>query len=92
MFFPFKFFVCVLIKLCKLITEGLLSVQIYRISALEKERNTPLYSRRSEFRKDYCELEELDLKGTNDRKSESEYHFSITCKFTIFTGLSAAPD
>jgi len=51
-------------------------VQIYRISALEKDRNTPLYSRRSEFRKDYCELEELDLKGTNDRKTESEYHFS----------------
>jgi len=51
-------------------------VQIYRISALEKDRNTPLYSRRSEFRKDYCELEELDLKGTNDRKAESEYCFS----------------
>ena len=43
-----------------------------RVSALEKERNTPLYSRRSEFRKDYCELEELDLKGTNDRKTESK--------------------
>jgi len=41
-----------------------------KISALEKERNTPLYSRRSEFRKDYCELEDLDLKGTNDRKTE----------------------
>ncbi|KAJ7348751.1 hypothetical protein OS493_039277 [Desmophyllum pertusum] len=41
-----------------------------KISALEKDRNTPLYSRRSEFRKDYCELEELDLKGTNDRKTE----------------------
>lgn len=41
-----------------------------RISALEKDRNTPLYSRRSEFRKDYCELEEVDLKGTNERKSE----------------------
>ena len=45
---------------------------ICRVSALEKERNTPLYSRRSEFRKDYCELEELDLKGTNDRKTESK--------------------
>ena len=56
--------------------KGLLSVQIYRICALEKERNTPLYSRRSEFRKDYCELEEFDLKGTNDRKSESEYLLS----------------
>lgn len=41
-----------------------------KISALEKDRNNPLYSRRSEFRKDYCELEELDLKGTNDRKTE----------------------
>lgn len=52
---------------------GLSSLLIYRISALEKDRNTPLYSRRSEFRKDYCELEELDLKGSNDRKSESKY-------------------
>lgn len=43
-----------------------------KISALEKDRNTPLYSRRSEFRKDYCELEEFDLKGTNDRKSEKQ--------------------
>ena len=45
---------------------------IVRISVLEKDRNTPLYSRRSEFRKDYCELEEVDLKGTNERKSESK--------------------
>ena len=45
---------------------------IVRISALEKDRNTPLYGRRSEFRKDYCELEEVDLKGTNERKSESK--------------------
>ncbi|RMX58149.1 hypothetical protein pdam_00000202 [Pocillopora damicornis] len=54
-----------------------------RISALEKDRNTPLYSRRSEFRKDYCELEEVDLKGTNERKSESNYdelmHEERTC-------------
>lgn len=64
--------------------KGLLSVQIYRISALEKDRNTPLYSRRSEFRKDYCELEEFDLKGTNDRKSESEYHlfYLVYCVYT----------
>lgn len=59
-------------------------MKIYRISALEKDRNTPLYSRRSEFRKDYCELEEFDLKGTNDRKSESEYQFSylVYCIYT----------
>lgn len=43
-----------------------------KISALEKERNAPLYSRRSEFRREYCELEELDLKGTNDRKTEKQ--------------------
>lgn len=58
---------------------------IFRISALEKERNTPLYSRRSEFRKDYCELEELDLKGTNDRKTESE--FLLCYQFFCFDSL-----
>lgn len=41
-----------------------------KISALEKDKNTPLYSRRSEFRKDYCELEELELKSTSDWKTE----------------------
>ena len=45
---------------------------IFRISALEKDKNTPLYSRRSEFRKDYCELEELELKSTSDWKTESK--------------------
>ena len=66
-------------------SKGLLSVQIYRIAALEKDRNTPLYSRRSEFRKDYCELEEFDLKGINERKSESEYHLSylVYCIYTV---------
>ncbi|XP_068688046.1 coiled-coil domain-containing protein 112-like [Montipora capricornis] len=41
-----------------------------KLSALEKEGNALFYSKRSEFRKDYCELEELYLKGTNDRKTE----------------------
>ena len=59
-------------------------MQIYRISAFEKDRNTPLYSRRSEFRKDYCELEELDLKETNDRKTESEYLFSYQVYYNIY--------
>ena len=54
-----------------------------RISALEKDRNTPLYSRRSEFRKDYCELEDLDLKGTNDRKTESKLVFVLKMFYRV---------
>lgn len=41
-----------------------------KVSTLEKEGSALLYSKRSEFRKDYCELEEITLKGAIDRKEE----------------------
>ncbi|KAL5004978.1 hypothetical protein ScPMuIL_018434 [Solemya velum] len=41
-----------------------------QVQAMEREKSTHLYSRRSEFREDYCQLEEMDKKFTDVRKSE----------------------
>ena len=40
--------------------------------ALEKEKASQLYGKKNEFRKDFCELEEHELKLTAERKRESE--------------------
>jgi len=49
-----------------------------RCNALEKERNIMMFSRRSEFRKENCSLEESEMKSMNERKTESEYkHISL---------------
>ena len=45
-----------------------------RYSALEKEKNALFYNRRSEFRKEFCIFEELDIKVANERKGESKSH------------------
>lgn len=42
----------------------------FRVVALEREKTTHLYSKRSEFRHDFSILEELDSKLTGDIKSE----------------------
>lgn len=44
-----------------------------RVQAMEREKSSHLYSRRSEFREDYCQLEEMDKKFTDVRKSECLY-------------------
>ena len=39
---------------------------------MEREKCTHLYSKRSDFRHDYCQLEEMENKATGERKSERE--------------------
>ncbi|XP_067839077.1 coiled-coil domain-containing protein 112 isoform X2 [Heptranchias perlo] len=41
-----------------------------RIANLEKDKNTHLFNKRNEFRAEYSTLEELELKLTNNRKTE----------------------
>lgn len=38
---------------------------------MEREISIHVYSKRSEFRQDYCELEESDLRMAESRKQES---------------------
>ncbi|KAK3734669.1 hypothetical protein QZH41_010790, partial [Actinostola sp. cb2023] len=42
-------------------------------NALEKERNIMMFSRRSEFRKENCSLEESEMKSMNERKTEKQH-------------------
>ncbi|XP_041042429.1 coiled-coil domain-containing protein 112-like [Carcharodon carcharias] len=41
-----------------------------QIASLEKDKSTHLFNRRNEFRAEYSTLEELELKLTNNRKTE----------------------
>ncbi|KAJ8304845.1 hypothetical protein KUTeg_018428 [Tegillarca granosa] len=41
-----------------------------RILALEREKGTHIYSKRSDFRNDFSQLEEIDRKQTTERKTE----------------------
>ncbi|XP_071794451.1 coiled-coil domain-containing protein 112-like [Asterias amurensis] len=41
-----------------------------KINSLDREKSTNLYSKRSDFRKLFCTLEEQELKMNNDRKAE----------------------
>eukprot|EP00058_Branchiostoma_floridae_P010489 XP_002595977.1 hypothetical protein BRAFLDRAFT_128082 [Branchiostoma floridae] len=41
-----------------------------KIKNLEREKTTHLYSKRSDFRQQFCELEDLEMKGNTDRKTE----------------------
>ncbi|XP_078690117.1 coiled-coil domain-containing protein 112-like [Branchiostoma floridae x Branchiostoma belcheri] len=41
-----------------------------KIKNLEREKTTHLYSKRSDFRQQFCELEELEMKGNTNRKTE----------------------
>ena len=48
-----------------------------RIIALEKEKSSQLYGKKSEFRKDFCELEEHEVRIAAERSKESKlshYH------------------
>ena len=45
---------------------------VNRILALEKNKNTRLYSKRHEFRSLYCTLEEQELKFFADRRIKSK--------------------
>lgn len=46
---------------------------ICRIAALEREKCTHIYSKRSDFRADFSLLEEIDTKANDERKTESLY-------------------
>ncbi|XP_060572302.1 coiled-coil domain-containing protein 112-like [Ruditapes philippinarum] len=41
-----------------------------QIQAMEREKCTHLYSKRSDFRHDYCQLDEMESKAIGERKSE----------------------
>lgn len=41
-----------------------------QIAALEREKATHIYSKRSDFREDFSQLEETDSKSNNERKTE----------------------
>lgn len=43
----------------------------FRICAIEREKGTHLYGKRNDFRKDYCTMEEQEMKMVSDRKTES---------------------
>ena len=51
----------------------LLHVYIHRIQAMEREKCTHLYSRRSDFRQDFSQLEDQDNKSTGERKAERKF-------------------
>ena len=40
---------------------------------MEREKCTHLYSRRSDFRQDFSQLEDLDNKSTGERKAERKF-------------------
>ncbi|PIK57318.1 putative coiled-coil domain-containing protein [Apostichopus japonicus] len=41
-----------------------------QICAIEREKGTHLYGKRNDFRKDYCTMEEQEMKMVSDRKTE----------------------
>ncbi|XP_033115296.1 coiled-coil domain-containing protein 112-like isoform X2 [Anneissia japonica] len=41
-----------------------------KITAMEREKSTHLYNKRSDFRKEYCPLEEMEMKLNTERKAE----------------------
>ncbi|XP_065836243.1 coiled-coil domain-containing protein 112-like isoform X1 [Oscarella lobularis] len=55
-------------------TDALLALEQLemRASLLEKEKSAHLYSKRSEFRSEFCQLEETDLKLVEERKQERQ--------------------
>jgi len=54
--------------------EAVEKIQQFKIKAmaLEKEKASQLYGKKNEFRKDFCDLEEHELKLTAERKRERE--------------------
>ena len=53
---------------------------------LERERTSQLYSRRHEFRKVFCALEEAEVKLSQQRKAESKRHVHVhTCIVSLGT-------
>ncbi|XP_031565306.1 coiled-coil domain-containing protein 112-like [Actinia tenebrosa] len=42
-------------------------------NSLEKERNTLMFSRRSDFRKEYCSFEDSDVKSLNEKTAEKQH-------------------
>ncbi|KAH3830152.1 hypothetical protein DPMN_103390 [Dreissena polymorpha] len=43
---------------------------VVRIQAMEREKCTHLYSKRSDFRDEFSQIEELEDKQNNERKTE----------------------
>ncbi|XP_077989462.1 coiled-coil domain-containing protein 112-like [Glandiceps talaboti] len=41
-----------------------------KITSMDREKSTQLYNKRSDFRKDFCGLEELEIKYNTERKAE----------------------
>ncbi|XP_071953020.1 coiled-coil domain-containing protein 112-like [Antedon mediterranea] len=42
----------------------------HKITAIDREKNTQLYNKRNDFRKEFCPLEEMELKLNTERKAE----------------------
>ncbi len=63
----------------------------FRISVLEKERNSQIFNKKHEFRKEFCEIEELEMKMANDRMNESKslitYRPKTLDTFSITKGM-----
>ena len=51
---------------------NLIFLSLNRVMALEKEKVSQLYGKKSEFRKEFCHLEEQEVKLTAERKKESK--------------------
>ena len=44
----------------------------HRVVAFEREKTAQIYSKKSDFRKEYHALEELESKAVSDRRNESK--------------------
>ena len=61
---------------------------LYRITNLDREKGTHLYNKRSDFRKEFCVLEEHELKLLSERKQESKLNKSYRSLYLHFFLLS----
>ena len=46
----------------------------FRVQSLQKEKNTHLYSKHSDFHTEFSQLQEAENKMERERKSESMYY------------------
>ena len=53
-------------------------LSMYRVMSLERAVSSQLYSRRHEFRKVFCSLEDADIKLSQGRKTESTYAWFVS--------------
>ena len=60
--------------------------------ALEKEKASQLYGKKNEFRKDFCDLEEHELKLTAERKRESELSLYSNIFLEVLSSISCKMD